>query len=275
MQTFRYASLALVLAACSNSNPNNDGGTPDSGTDGTSGNTFNQTGQIVDYSSKAGLGEMVVSGGGNSVGTDSKGNYTLPVPKNTAYTMTIASAADASTGYLTLNEQEWTVSGDVNRGQTSAVSNVTENLLKAVLQPQPTASLAVFTVQVIATGACASSTGATISVPGLPAADAGTQDGGSGPYLNYFSGGFPSTSATSVTNGELPSAIVWNLPVTASFKDVTVTPPAGCTVVAFPTPDPSDAGPGPNLTYTGNVKLDPSSPAAGQNVASFMRVFLK
>ncbi len=278
MHTIRYASLfTLLLVACSNNNGNNDGGTPDSGSDGSGGNTFNQTGQIVDFSSKAGLPDMVVSGGGNSVSTDSKGNYTLPVPKNTAYTMMVASAADASTGYLTLNEQEWTLSGDVNRGSTSAVSNVTENLLKAVLQPAPNNALAVLSVQVIATGACSSANGAVISVPGLPAADAGPGDGGgSGPFIAYFSGGFPSTSATSVVNnGETPSAVIWDMPVNASFKDVTVTPPAGCTVVAFPTPDPSDAGPGPNLSYSGNVKLDPSGPSAGQNVASFMRVFLK
>ncbi len=40
-------------------------------------------------------------------------------------------------------------------------------------------------------------------------------------------------------------------------------------------PPPSDAGPGPNLTYTGNVKLEQSAPDAGLNVASFMRVFLE
>lgn len=277
MQMNRLASLALLLAACSNNNPSgNDGGSDSGGgNDGQGGNTFNQTGQIVDFSSKAGLPNMVVTGGGNTATTDAKGNYTLAVPKSTPYTMTIASDPNATTGYLTLNEQEWQVTGDVNRGQTSAVSNSTENLLKAVLVPQPTTTLAVLTVQVIATGACASATGATISVPGLPAADAGAPDGGSGPFLDYFSGGFPSSSATSVTDGELPSAIIWDLPVSASFKDVTVTPPANCKVKAFPTADPSSTGPGPNLVYTGNVKLEPTTPQPGVNVASFMRVFLE
>jgi hypothetical protein len=266
----RFAFLGLVLAACSNSNPDTDAGS-DAGNnnDVQSGNTFNQTGTIVDFTSKVGQAGMVVSGGGNSATTDSKGVYTLAVPKSTPYSMVIASGPNAGASYLTLNEQEWQLSGDVDRGKTSAVSNSTEGLLKSILTPQPDPALAVLTVQVIATGACASATGSTVSVPGL------VTDAGGTVYAAYFSGGFPSASATSVTDGQVPSVIFWNLPNNASFKDVTVTPPSGCTVTAFPTTDPSDAGPGPNLTYTGNVKLEASQPDAGYNVASFMRVFLK
>jgi hypothetical protein len=276
MHTIRYAFLGLLLAACSNNNGNGDGGTDGGGGDVVNTNTFSQTGIIVDYSSKKGLQGIIVSGGGNSTTSDSTGAYTLQVPKNTAYTMTISTDGDAATQYLTLNEQEWTLSGNVDRGKTSAVSDLTENLLKGILQPAPDNTKAVLTVDVIATGACPSATGATVSVPGLPAPDAGADAGsGSGPYLDYFAGGFPSATAPSVTDGQLPSAIIWNLPTAAAFSTVTVTPPTGCTVVPFPTTDPSDSGPGPNLTYSGNVKLDPSQPSAGMNVASFMRVFLK
>jgi hypothetical protein len=274
MHTIRYAFLGLLLAACGNNNNGTDGGT-DAGNDVVNANTFNQTGIIVDFSSKKGLPGMIVQGGGASVTTDTTGAYTLAVPKNTAYTMSVGSDPDADVPYLTLNEQEWMLSGNADRGKTSAVSGLTEGLLKGVLQPQPDPTLAVLTIDVIATGACPSATGATVSVPGLPVPDGGADGGGNGPYLDYFSGGFPSSSATSVTDGQLPSAIIWNLAVNASFKAVTVTPPSGCTVVPFPTSDPGDAGPGPNLTYTGNVKLDPSLPQAGLNVASFMRVFLK
>lgn len=270
MQMVRYAFLGLVLAACSNNNPDTDAGTDAGNNDVQTANTFNQTGTIIDLTSKVGQVGMEVSGGGSTVTTDSKGAYTLPVPKNTPYSMSVASGPNATASYLTLNEQEWQVSGDVDRGKTSAVSNSTEGLLKSVLSPAPDGSLAVLTVQVIATGACPSATGATVSVPNLV-----TPDAGGTVYITYFSGGFPSASATSVTDGQLPSVIFWNLANTASFKDVTVTPPTGCTVVAFPTSDPGDAGPGPNLTYTGNVKLEASQPDAGYNVASFMRVFLK
>jgi hypothetical protein len=277
MHTIRYAFLGLLLAACSNNNPANDGGTNDGGgNDVNTANTFSQTGQIVDFTSKAGLAGMSVSGGGNTVTTDSTGKYTLPVPKSTAYSMQIASGPSATTAYLTLNEQEWQLTGDVDRGKTSAVSNSTENLLKAILVPQPDPTLSVLTVQVIASGACPSATGATISVPGLPAADAGADASAAAAiHLDYFVGGFPSQSATSATDGEVPSAIIWGLPPTATFNSVTVTPPAGCTVKAFPTSDPTDAGPGANLVYTGNVKLQPSTDDAGTSIASFMRVFLQ
>lgn len=276
MQTIRYAFLGLLLAACSNNNGGNDGGTDGGGNDVTNANTFNQTGTIVDFSAKTGLADMIVTGGGATAKTDSTGKYTLAVPKNAPYTMTVASDPNGSTSYLTLNEQEWQLSGDVDRGKTSAVSNTLEGILKSALSSTPDPTLAVLSVQVIATGACASANGAVISVPGLPAPDAGASDGGATPSIEYFSGGFPAVSATSVTNnGETPSAIIWNMPINASFKDVTVTPPAGCTVKTFPTIDPSDAGPGANLTYTGNVKLERSTDDAGGNTASFMRVFLQ
>jgi hypothetical protein len=278
MQTIRYAFLGLLLVACSNNDSGNDGGTVDSGggNDVAPGTTFNQTGSIVDFTSKAGQVGMVVTGGGNTVTTDSTGKYTLPVPKNTPYSMQIASGPTANTTYLTLNEQEWQVTGDVDRGKTSAVSNGTEGLLKSILQPQPDPTLSVLTIQVIATGACPSATGATISVPGLADPDAGADAAaGATIHMDYFVGGFPSQTATSATDGEVPSAIIWGLPATATFNSVTVTPPTGCTVKAFPTSDPTDSGPGANLVYTGNVKLQASTDDAGTSIASFMRVFLQ
>lgn len=261
MQTIRLGTLALLLvaAACSSG-----GSTTDGGTDTGGGNTATQTGQIIDYTTKTGVADITVSSGATQATSDSKGNYSLTVTKGQAYTMHVS-----GTGYLTLDEQEWMLTGDANRGQTSAVSNTTESLLKSILQPQPQTTLAVLSILVESVspdaGACTSATGATISVPGL------STDGGTGAHLVYMKGGFPSASATSVTDGELPSAIIYDLPVMDSFSQVTVTPPAGCTVKAFPTTDPTE----PNINYTGNVKLEASQPAAGENVASFMRVFLQ
>lgn len=263
------ALTSSLTGGCSSGGRATDGGT-DSGAEG--GPTFTQTGQIVDYSSNAGLGDMIVSGGGASTTTDSKGNYTLSVPRNQPYTMTTSSGPNAASSYLTLDEQEWMLTGDANRGKTAAVSNGTETLLKAILSPAPDTTLAILTIQVIAlggdAGSCSSATGTTISVPGMAI------DGGTGAHLLYFDGGtpnLPSASATSVTNGALPSAIIYDLPVSASFNQVTVTPPGGCTVKAFPITDPGV----PTISYTGNVKLEASQNDAGANVASFMRVFLQ
>lgn len=259
----------LAFAACSNNNPNGNDAGNDASNDGPA-NGVKQTGQIVDYSSGAGVASAMVSDGTNSATGDAKGNYTLTVPKDTPYTMTTSAS-----GYLTLNEQEWKLSGDAVRGKTSAVANGTEQLLKSILQPPPDPTLGVLTVQVIALGgdggACTSATGATISVPGVVTGDAGT-----GIRLMYFDGGspnLPSQTATSVTDGALPSAIIYNLPV-GMFNQVTVTHPT-CKAVAFPVADPNI----PTLTYTGNVKVEASAPpddAGGtQNVASFMRIYLQ
>jgi len=263
-------SLALLaFAACSNNNGGgNDGGTNDGPAQGDGpSNGVHQTGQIVNYgSTNTPVSGASVTDGTSVATTDSKGNYSLTVAKDTPYTMTVS-----NDGYLTLHEQEWKLSGDADRGQTDAVPNLTENLLKGTLNPAPDTQLGVLTIEVIATGSCTSATGATLSVPGLAA------DGGTGAHLYYFDGGspnLPSSSATSVTDGALPSAIIWDLPV-GTFSQITVTHPT-CTAVAFPFADPNI----PTLTYTGNSEVTASSVAVDDagtmgNVASFMRVYLK
>ena len=268
----RSASLALVFfLACSNNNPNNDGGT-DSGGGDTSNNVI-QTGTIVDFSGGNGLQSILVTGGGSSATTDSKGAYSLSVAPNTAYTMQ-ASAPDG--GYVSLDEQEWKLLGSANRGKTSFVSNVTENLLKSILSPQPDPTLAVLSVIVLASGTCspdaggADVTGATVSVPGLPAADAGADAATGGPVVVYFANGLPSSTATSVTAGQLPSALVYNLPPTASFNQVTVTHPT-CKQAQFPIAEPS----APNIQYTGNVKLEASGSSSGTQIVSNLRLVLQ
>jgi hypothetical protein len=268
------ASLALSLVfACSNGNGGSDAGSDspsgnDASNDGSSGNTFAQTGTIVDFSSKAGLPGVTVSGGGATATTDSMGNYTLSVPKNTPYSMTVVGPT-TGTAYVTLDEQEWMLTGNANRGQTSFVSAPTEMILIEALNPTPQPTLAVLSVIVEAVGTCASDaggadvTGATITVPGLAG------DGGSGATVVYFSGGFPAAGATSVTAGQLPSALIYNLPVSATFNSIIVSHPT-CHAKPFPVTDPA----APTISYTGNVQLQPSQPAGAPIVVSNIRVFL-
>ena len=265
-----------IVVACSNSSGNGDGGTDGSAETGSdSGNTVAQTGQIIDFDNKTGVFDIMVSGAGNTTTTDSMGNYSLAVPPNTPYTMQVVAGADAGKPYVSLNEQEWMLTGAANRGQTSFVSAGTEGLLKSVLPTTPNPMLAVLSVIVEATGSCAADaggadvTGATISVPGLPSGDAGSDGGPNSVVLVYFSGGLPSGSATSVTAGQLPSALIYNLPTTTSFNQITVTHPT-CHMKAFPVSDSTS----PNIVYTGNVRLDPSEPTNGPGVVSNIRVFL-
>lgn len=272
MHTIRYVGLIALACACSNSNNNgNDGGPGDSSTGDTAASTYTQTGTIIDYDNQSGVYDAIVTatyaGGSASATTDDKGAYTLSVPQNTPYSMSVQAGADAGKAYIGLNEQEWKLTGNADRGKTSFVSASTQGLLESLLTPKPDQTLAVLSVQVIATGSCTSATGAMISVPGLPAADAGAGDGGSAPVLIYFGGSpaLPDPNATSVTDGLLPSAIIYNLPITASYNGVTVTPPTGCSVKSFPVTDPTTA----TIDYTGNVQL-----TAASSAVSFMRVFL-
>lgn len=270
MRTFGLASIGLALfVACSNGNNNGDGGA-DSGGDAP-GNTFTQTGQVIAFGGTSGVADVIISAAGSSATTDVNGNYSLSVPQNMAYTTQFAAAPDAGGSYVSLDEQEWMLTGDANRGKTSFVSTQLEGILKGILG-NPNPMLAVLSVIVEATGTCAADaggsdvTGATISVPGMAA------DGGSGgPVLTYFAGSpsLPSASATSVTAGQLPSAIIYNLPLNAAFSQITVTHPT-CHQVAFPVTDPS----APTIKYTGNVKLEASEPTTGPQVVSNIRIFL-
>lgn len=273
MQSMKWLSLAVVaLAACSSGNNNGTDGGTDAATDSQKSDGLSdgvtQSGSIVDFSSKQGLAGATVSSGTASATTDSAGKYSLTVDKDTPYTMTIS--AD---GYLTLHEQEWKLSGDADRGQTLAVSNQLENILKGALAPPPDPTLGVLSVNVEALSSCAAGpVGATISVPGVVPADAGADAGGSGVHIVYFGGGFP-TASTSVVDTGTPSAVIYNLPL-GTFSQITVTHPS-CTQASFPMADPAIA----TLTYTGNVEIGVSGAQddAGvtENVASFMRVFLK
>ena len=271
MRTLALASVASLLLACSNNPGTGDGGTDSGGGDSSSG--FTQTGQIVGFGGGNGIPGVTVTAAGSSTTTDTNGKYTLTVPGNTAYSM---QASDQDAGYVTLDEQEWMLLGNADRGKTSFVPGYLEQALQGALPSTPVANLAVLSVIVEATGACTPDaggsdvTGATISVPGLVSGDAGADASTGGPVIVYFSGGFPSGTATSVTAGQVPSALVYNLPTAAAFNQVTVTHPT-CKQASFPIADPS----APNIQYTGNVKLEASQPSTGTYLVSNIRVFLQ
>ncbi len=262
MRKLIIIAAACALVACSSDDTNNNGdagGGNDAGGE-AAGNMATQTGRIVDFDNSAPVkgATITLSPLNITTTTDNKGAYSVSVPKGTPYTMSVTAPT-----YLKLIEQEWQLSGDTDRGDTSFVSTATESTLQLTLSGYDS-SLAVLSVQAIATGSCTSVTGATIAIepPGQS-------------KVKYFAGGFPSNTATAVTDGQLPSVIIYNIDPTAPFK-VVVTPPdadagadagpaSSCKAAAFPFVDPKLA----TVTYTGNVTVEPT------DAASFMRVYME
>ena len=245
MNKLAIVLAVAALAACSSSTT-----TPasDAGSDGAGGNTYAQTGRIVDFNNpKKGVAGVTVTAGTVTATTDTAGRYTLNVPKDTAYTMAITAP-----NYLKLIEQEWKLTGNADRGDTSYVDSSTQLVLQNALAGYDD-KLAVLSIGVKKKGACAAVDGATIVMANQGAA-----------ILKYFKGGFPSNTATSVAADQVPSAVIYNLPPGTPVQ-LTVTHPT-CKQVAFPTADP-DA---PTIVYTGSATTE-----GGASTASYTRVYVE
>ncbi len=251
MKKLGLSVAVLFVAACSSgttTTPTDAGGGKDAAADAPS-NTFAQTGKVVDFDSGKGVKGATVTAKTATdtftATTDDTGKYTLAVPKNTPYTMSLT--ADK---YLKLNEQEWSLTGDADRGSTKFVSAQTQALLQSLLGGYDN-TLAVVSIGFIKLSTCtASLDGMTITLTTPDKAQ-----------VKYFSGGFPNGAA--VSEGASPAVLVYNFTPGAEMKFTL----AGttCKLAAFPQTDPTAA----TISYTGKVVSE-----AGQS-ASFIRFFLE
>lgn len=245
------SSLTIITvvasAACSDDDKGSadPGGSAEAGTDApvASANEATQKGRIVDAINKFGVTGATVSIAGKTATTDADGAYSIVVPKNTPYTMSITSPE-----HYKLNEQEWIVKTDTfDRKDTSMLPNDIATLLSSFLPPRDPAK-GVLVVRVNPLPPCTSEQGSTMTIEPKGTAK-----------VTYFSGGRPNQSATSTTKDEAFSAAISDVdpgvPVT-----ITVTSPL-CAQVAFPV-DYQD------VTYTGVQKAETG------NVLSYIRVFI-
>ncbi len=246
---------ALVLAACSSTPAANktDAGGGDSASE-ASANTFTLSGRIVDFGgSNPPTKGATVTAGTSTATTDDKGMYSLTVPKNTAFSLNVQ-----KTGYVKLIEQETMLTGDADRGDTDAVGAGTQSFLEAALTGF-NGDLAVFSLQVIARGSCASADGATVALDPV-----GTEK------LLYFKSGFPNSAQMSVIDGTVPSAVFYNVTVGQKIT-VKVTHPT-CKQSTFPIADVK----APNITYSGAVNTEPGDPVGQKKpAASFARIYIE
>jgi len=240
-------ALAVSGAGCSSSSssgdPSTDGG---SGTDtgpGPTANEAQQTGRIVGARDQVPITGVTVSVGARSATTGGDGTYSLVVPKNTPYTMTVRGEE-----YYGLDEQEWILDKDtLPRGDTSLLSKDTANLLAAFL-PARNLQKGLLVVRIVPMPPCDTEAGSTLAIE--PAGDA---------KVTYFSGGIPSKAATSAAAGESFAAAFTDVEVGVNLT-VKVDSPS-CEPLPFPVAY-SD------VTYTGNMKAGPGE------VLSYVRVFL-
>lgn len=264
-----FLALTFLGAACSasgNSNiPNDDGGADDgashdgstksdggsdgsagdgqtdgsNGTDASTGTHFR--GQLVDFQSAAAIVGGSVSGAGKTATSDASGFFDLAVLPNAPFTATGTAAL-----YTKLIGQELMISGDDDFGFLPMIKTGTTSLLRSQF-PGYSPTMGALIVLAVPTGTCASEGGTTLSV----------SPGGT---VVYFSGGFPSASATSITAGQAPSAVIYN-----------ITPGVALTLSASsPTcsqkPYPVTQG---VLTYTGAMQVEPG------DAITAARVFLQ
>ncbi len=283
-KTFAALGLTLSVGAvslfigCSSDDSSGTTSKPDAGNGDTgapSGNVT-QKGSVLELQ-PAGqpVSGATVTLGTATATTDDFGNYTISVPKDTAFSLKVSAPSHAN-----LFDQEYTLSGDADRGPSLLTSNVAAQGLSVYLTGfDPT--LAVLAVGVINVGSCPDQGTATISV-GTGAGDAGSGDAGSsdagaGPQVVYInSQGYPDPKQHSVVKGlSQPSAVIYNLPTDGSATiSVTRDKCTQVTASEYPYPDPQV----PNIKYTGKYTLQAAGNVADRNVTgniSFVRVFIK
>ncbi len=237
------ATAALSLAACAGDDDAAPGPkpgvqrlAPDAASEAT------QRGRVIVARSEAPLEGATVTIGSRSATTAADGTYAVQVPRGTPYAM-VVTAPD----HFKLLEEEWSVGGDVVRGDTNLLSNQLASLLQGFL-PERDPAKGVLAVRVYGVRGCADEGGATLTITPSGAAQ-----------VRYFAGGIPSGAATSVAKGESISAVFTNVDPGVPVV-VRATSPT-CTELARPVTEDG-------VTFTGVVRTEP-----GETLA-YARVFL-
>jgi hypothetical protein len=250
-------STSLGLAACSGGEGKGGSPSPSPMPSGTSttpppGATdmVVQTGTIVDFLEMTPIAGARITAGGVMTTSDSKGNYSLTLPKGQSFGMVIE--AD---NHVKVVEQGTILTADFDRGKTFLVAMSDANLLKNILRNDGT--LGLLSIAVLPTGNCKSVAGTTLDVTSSNENDK--------LVVKYFLQNQPSNVATSASDGAFPSAVVYNFTPGAKLT-INVNSPS-CAEAAYPVVTPQ-------ITYLGTVETEPSGDDT-QGTTSFQRIFLQ
>ncbi len=240
IRLFSQVALASALTACSSSDTSS---TP----------MVTQTGRVLSFevcnTAHTPVAGATVTVGGNTATTGTDGTYSIAVPPKDPFTMQVVKASAPT--YVQLLEEENTVQGDYNRGDTQLIPTSTATLLSSSL-PNYDTTQALITVELVKTGACADLGGTTVS-----ASPTGAK------AITQYPASCVSPVGTNafVTDGIFPAAVIYN--VTPGKQTLSATSPK-CTQIPFPYTDPTT-----KLTYDGTVQTQ-----AGTGT-SFVRIFMK
>lgn len=196
-----WFAIALSFAACSgNQAPVDAAG----GMDMAGVAVVGQIGRVVDYFEKTPQAGFTVTDGTNTTTTDSDGRFVLPAPTGEKLAPVITGPS-----YTQLFLPEATViDSGIDRGEIPIPTAASLNLAQQVTGADTTKAIVYITL--IKTGACTSLAGGTLTVQ----SPAGTSVG-------YFTPqGLPTGSAFIDRTGNLPVAVVYNVP---PGEDVTFT----------------------------------------------------
>jgi hypothetical protein len=204
-----------------------------------------QSGKVIDFeTSKPVSGVTLDDGLGDTVTTGADGSYSLVVAKDTPFSLTLS--AD---GYVKLLQQQTSLTSDYAAEPIDMVPLDLANTLHGVL-PHYDPTLGVLSIQAMPEGQCASEEGAKVSVEGESAA-----------LVVYFQNKLPNLQLKAMKAGELPSAVIYNLPPGVAVN-VQIEHPT-CHQAPFPVV--TNGG----VTYLAGVTTQPG------NVTAFQRIFLQ
>jgi hypothetical protein len=203
-----------------------------------------QTGKILDYATGDGVSGARVELNDSIAWTDSSGAYTLEVPPGQPFPL-VASAPK----YLTLIEQPSSSTVDVDRGVTKMAASPLTTLLGRGLEGYDD-KLGILSVELIPIGACKSVAGTKVHLRG----DSGAAK------TSYFRSNLPSLSTAAALDRELPTAVIYNVPI---GKQLSVATEGGSCAQA---PFPVDYN---NIRWEGTVTAQPG------DATTFVRVFMQ
>jgi hypothetical protein len=201
-------------------------------------------GAVVDYMTFKPLAGLTVTDDGVSATTDSNGHWSLVVPADALLQPTVTGPQYAPV----LFPDAKAAGADVDYG-TSVMPDSSSFQLEEVTLPGFDSTKALVHVVVVATGACASATGGTISVVTPPGAS----------FKYFASSGIPGGGVSSFQDVQpnRPVAVVYNIDVGANLQ-VAIAHPS-CKQVAYPATYNGK-------TYPGTVRAQAAEPG-GYNAA--------